>query len=100
MAASKLTFILVALPMLLLGQPSDTTQQVNNKRLRGLVIGSTIGYGITLVGLNELWYEDSGKQSFQFFNDNEEWKQIDKAGHFFQHFISAMVLRVPCAGAM
>ncbi len=86
MAASKITFFLAALPMFLLGQPSDTTHQVNNKRLSGLVIGSTIGYGITLVALNELWYEDSGKQSFQFFNDNDEWKQVDKAGHFFSAF--------------
>jgi len=86
MAASKLTFLFVVLPMLLLAQPSDTTQQVNKKRLSGLVLGSTIGYGITLVGLNELWYDDSGKQSFQFFNDNGEWKQADKAGHFFSAF--------------
>lgn len=86
MVASKLTFFLAALPMLLLGQPSDTTHQVNKRRLSGLVLGSTIGYGITLVGLNELWYEDSGKQSFQFFNDNDEWKQVDKAGHFFSAF--------------
>jgi uncharacterized protein YfiM (DUF2279 family) len=86
MAASKLTFLFAVLPLLLLGQPSDTAQQVNKKRLSGLVLGSTIGYGITLVGLNELWYDDSGKQSFQFFNDNDEWKQADKAGHFFSAF--------------
>ena len=83
MAVNRLAFILVALPLLVSGQPGDTSNLVNTKRLKGLVIGSTIAYGITLVGLNELWFEDSGKQSFQFFNDNAEWKQVDKAGHFF-----------------
>jgi uncharacterized protein YfiM (DUF2279 family) len=30
-----------------------------------------------------VWYEGSERQSFRFFNDNAEWKQLDKAGHFY-----------------
>ena len=86
MAVNRMALLLIALPMLAFCQPGDTTTQVNGKRLNALVIGSTIGYGIALVGLNELWYDDSGKQSFQFFNDNAEWKQVDKAGHFFSAY--------------
>jgi uncharacterized protein YfiM (DUF2279 family) len=86
MAVNRLAFFLVAFPLFVAGQPGDTSNQVNTKRLKGLVIGSTIAYGITLVGLNELWFENSGKQSFQFFNDNAEWKQVDKAGHFFSAY--------------
>ncbi len=40
----------------------------------------------TLVGLNELWYKDSEKEPFHFFNDNNEWKQVDKVGHFYSAF--------------
>jgi hypothetical protein len=68
---------------------SDTTAAdtpVNKKRLRTLVIGSGAAYGITLFGLNELWYKDASRQSFQFFNDNAEWKQVDKIGHFYSSF--------------
>jgi len=86
MAANRLIFLLVTVPLLVSGQPGDSSNQVNTKRLGRLVIGSTAVYGIALVGLNELWYDDSGKQSFQFFNDNAEWKQVDKAGHFFSSY--------------
>ena len=30
--------------------------------------------------------EDSRKQPFQFFNDNAEWKQVDKIGHFYSTY--------------
>lgn len=86
MAANRLTFLLAALPLLVLGQPNDSSNQVNSKRLKVFVIGSTAAYGVSLALLNELWFEDSGKQSFQFFNDNAEWKQVDKAGHFFSAY--------------
>jgi hypothetical protein len=61
-------------------------QEIHQKRLRTLVIGSSVGYGISMVGLYHLWYADAGRQSFRFFDDNAEWKQLDKAGHFFSSF--------------
>jgi hypothetical protein len=39
-----------------------------------------------MVGLYHLWYKDAGQQSFRFFNDNAEWKQLDKGGHFISSF--------------
>ncbi|MCS6973881.1 MAG: YfiM family protein [Cyclobacteriaceae bacterium] len=33
-----------------------------------------------------MWYSQSQRQSFTFFNDWHEWKQVDKAGHFFSAF--------------
>jgi len=68
------------------GQTIDSAHTVNKKRLRNFAITSGITYSITLVGLNELWYKDSEKQSFHFFNDNNEWKQVDKVGHFYSAF--------------
>jgi hypothetical protein len=86
MAVNKLTIILIVLPFIAFSQPSDTSQHVNRKRLNTLVIGSTVAYGITLAGLNELWYEDSPREPFHFFDDNGEWKQVDKIGHVYSAY--------------
>jgi hypothetical protein len=86
MEVNKALTILFVLPLLASGQTSDTSQHVNKKRLNTLIIGSTVVYGVTLAGLNELWYEDSPKESFHFFNDNAEWKQVDKIGHFYSAY--------------
>lgn len=67
-------------------QTIDSTQTVNKKRLRTFVLASGTAYGLTLAGLNELWYKDSEKEPFHFFNDNNEWKQVDKVGHFYSAF--------------
>lgn len=81
--------ILASLQLILHGQ--DTTQVVNRKRLNTVIIAGSTAYTATLIGLSQLWYADSEGQPFQFFNDNNEWKQMDKVGHFYAgfHFSSA-----------
>ena len=86
MAASKWILAFVLLPALAVGQVQDSLYAINKKRVRVLTIGGTVAYGATLAGLSHLWYADSESQSFRFFNDNAEWNQIDKAGHFFSSF--------------
>jgi hypothetical protein len=66
-------------------QRSDSLQ-LNKKRLTRVIAISGTAYAATLVGLSELWYKDSERQSFRFFNDNAEWKQVDKLGHFYGGF--------------
>jgi len=59
-------------------EKSDTL----NLSRRNFVVGTTVGVGgITLVGLNELWYKDYPRSSFHFINDNDNWLQMDKLGH-------------------
>jgi hypothetical protein len=67
-------------------QTTDTLKSIDKKRFNTLVIGGTTGYGLTLVGLHQLWYKNTEQQSFQFFNDNAEWKQVDKLGHIYSTF--------------
>src|SRR5688572_2837292 len=86
MARSSWVFFFLCTPVLALSQLSDSTYNINKKRLSLFTIGGSAAYGITLVGLNRLWYEDSERQPFQFFNDNTEWKQVDKLGHVFSTF--------------
>jgi len=67
-------------------QPLDSLQPVNKKRLTGLVIGSGVAYTGTMIGLSQVWYSDYSKESFHFFNDANEWKQVDKVGQFYTAF--------------
>jgi uncharacterized protein YfiM (DUF2279 family) len=62
------------------------TSHVNKKRLRTFVWSGAGAYAVSMAGLYHLWYKDSKQQNFKFFNDNEEWKQVDKTGHFLSSF--------------
>ena len=77
----------VLLPAISNGQSVDTSQSASDKRkLRRVAIGAGVIYTGAMVGLNQLWYADNGHTSFRFFNDNREWKQVDKLGHFYAAF--------------
>ena len=54
---------------------------INYKRLRGVIISESALYASSLSGLYDLWYKDYKQSSFHFFNDNNEWLQMDKIGH-------------------
>jgi uncharacterized protein YfiM (DUF2279 family) len=56
---------------------------LNRTRLRTLLVGESVAYAGTLAGLHFLWYADAPRTGFHFFNDNAEWKQVDKVGHFY-----------------
>lgn len=65
---------------------SQDLDSVHQNRLKPLVITAGVTYALSMVALNELWYADHARSSFHFFNDNREWKQVDKAGHFYAAF--------------
>ena len=66
-------------------QASDTVSR-NRKQLRKFVIITTATYTVSMTALYQVWYREAEHQRFQFFNDNKEWKQVDKMGHFFTTF--------------
>lgn len=59
---------------------------VNKPRLRTVLIGTGAAYTTSLIVLNEVWYKEQGKTDFHFFNDNSQWNQIDKVGHFYSAY--------------
>jgi uncharacterized protein YfiM (DUF2279 family) len=65
---------------------SQSADSINRNRIYAFSISSAVVYSTTLYGLNNLWYKNSERTSFHFFNDNAEWKQVDKFGHFFSSF--------------
>ena len=78
------TLILITKPP----QKILTPQQVK-KRVRGVAIANVVGYSAILVGLNAAWYADYPRSSFHFFDDNKEWLQVDKVGHFYSAYIES-----------
>src|SRR5688500_5007170 len=66
---------------------TDSTKQAVNKQ-RLLVLGTSFsaGYSAMLISLNKAWYQEKERTGFHFFNDNHEWRQVDKAGHFWGTF--------------
>jgi uncharacterized protein YfiM (DUF2279 family) len=79
-----LAVVFSCISVLASGQHDSST--VDRKKLRTLVVAAGVGYTAGLATLNHVWYKDTERQSFRFFNDNAEWKQVDKVGHFFASF--------------
>ncbi|MCX2741537.1 DUF2279 domain-containing protein [Pontibacter anaerobius] len=81
-----LLLLLLCLPRLSMAQVQPDTTKVSNKRL--LVLGSAFGVGYTslLISLNKAWYSEEERTDFHWFDDNKQWKQVDKAGHFWGAF--------------
>jgi hypothetical protein len=50
-------------------------------RVWAVAAGHTAIWTASYVALNKAWYDGFPKSDFHFFNDNNEWNQVDKAGH-------------------
>lgn len=61
---------------------NDSTQ-FNRKRTIYSSIGVGTAWSGSMVGLASLWYQDSWGNGFRFFNDGNEWLQMDKVGHAY-----------------
>lgn len=61
------------------------------KKWRKPFVISTLGtaYAGSLIGLNQLWYANYPKSSFQLFDDSREWLGMDKIGHFTTNYYIA-----------
>jgi len=50
-------------------------------RLTGILVVQGSLYAASLTGLYFAWYSNYPQASFHFFNDDNEWQQMDKCGH-------------------
>ncbi len=73
-------------------QETDTLQRspdstvIHKGRLIGVLSAQGALYIGSLAGLYFAWYKDYPQSSFHLFNDNNEWMQVDKAGHMTTAF--------------
>ncbi len=61
-------------------------KQPNKTKLKALGIGTGLAYGSFLAAASRAWYKDMPRTRFHFFNDNHQWQQVDKIGHFWGAF--------------
>ena len=73
----------------------ENAPSLNLKRVRLVNTVSAALYPTTMFGLYQLWYKDYPLESFHFFNDADEWLQMDKAGHT----VTAYYIGKVCIGA-
>ncbi len=59
----------------------NPSRSFNPKRLTTVVISETALASVITIGLQYLWYKKYPKSHFHFFDDNDEWLQMDKMGH-------------------
>ncbi|MFC6225257.1 DUF2279 domain-containing protein [Hymenobacter artigasi] len=59
--------------------PTSHPDGINSGRLVGVVVGTTVLYALSTYLLGKTWY--TRRVPFHFFNDNNEWLQMDKVGH-------------------
>ncbi|HLX91195.1 MAG TPA: DUF2279 domain-containing protein, partial [Puia sp.] len=53
----------------------------NSSRGAGIIVSESIFAAAVTVGLNYLWYKKFPHSKFHLFNDDNEWLNMDKAGH-------------------
>jgi len=58
----------------------------HNKKLYTVLGSEAAIYAVGYTGLNYLWYADYPRSSFHFFNDGNEWLQMDKCGHSYSTY--------------
>ncbi|RAJ81808.1 putative lipoprotein DUF2279 [Chitinophaga dinghuensis] len=87
--------ILCILPILIVLQysyaqekiPFTTIPDTTIPRRVAILSGATAAmYGTSLIALNAAWYKDYPRSNFHFFNDMNEWNQMDKMGHIFSAY--------------
>jgi uncharacterized protein YfiM (DUF2279 family) len=53
------------------------------KRLKTVSIAGASAYTAGMTGLYFVWYAQAPQTSFHFFDDSQQWKQMDKVGHAY-----------------
>ncbi|MCX8480018.1 MAG: DUF2279 domain-containing protein [Chitinophagales bacterium] len=75
----------------LLNQLLLPEEKYNKKRAALVHTTMASGFTATMFGLKSAWYANYDRSKFHFFNDNNEWLQCDKVGHFAWSYYGAYV---------
>lgn len=81
--------LLLAAPKYQFDEAPNLTPLQINKRVKLVAVANVVGYSAVLAGLNAEWYANYPRSRFHFFNDNQEWLQVDKVGHLYSAYIES-----------
>jgi len=94
----RLVFMGFMLSLAVYGQDSasyhslrNDTSEIHKGRLIGVLSVQGALYVGSLAGLYFLWYQNYPQSGFHFFNDDNEWQQMDKCGHATTSYYISMV---------
>lgn len=59
----------------------------NKNRISQATLVQVAGFTSNFATLYKFWYADYPKSNFHFFNDNDEYMQVDKASHFYASYL-------------
>ncbi|MES2389929.1 MAG: DUF2279 domain-containing protein [Bacteroidota bacterium] len=75
--------------------PGKETREVRRTRRLRLWLFWIAVTGVVTLGMlimNKMWYATDTARTWHWFNDNAEWLQMDKAGHFFTVFTTSRIV--------
>lgn len=67
----------------------EWADSLHQPRIRTATVGAAVAYPLAMTGLWQAWYADYPLTTFHTFNDNREWNQMDKMGHWFSSYQEA-----------
>ena len=70
---------------------NDSLSVFKKKKIILCVTTTAVTSG-SLIYLNQAWYKKYNTTHFHFFNDNNEWCQLDKFGHAFTNYQTARLM--------
>lgn len=79
-------FLFVFLTLIIMHPQANAQIQkdsIDKKKIKKIILAESTIYVSSMTALGFLWYKDTQSQSFQFFNDNNQWLQMDKVGHIY-----------------
>jgi len=79
-----LILLLLTISIISSAQELDTINSIKRKKI--YYTGLISSYTASITFLYFSWYKSYDKTSFHFFDDSEEWMQMDKAGHFYTSY--------------
>src|SRR5690349_24911647 len=85
MAARILAFVALLFECATCAAQSDSTK-IDRRKLTIVAATAGTAYATGMIVLGKTWYSEFDHQPFHWFNDFDEWKQMDKAGHFYSAY--------------
>lgn len=81
-----MTFVLLFVSCSKFSAQQSDSASVYQTRKWLLYGGGIAGVSSSYILLDQLWYKKYERTKFHFFNDNQEWLQMDKVGHMFSTY--------------
>jgi len=70
---------------------AQDSSSINNARLITVISGASVAYFGSMAYLQYVWYKDSERVPFEFYDDIGGYNQIDKFGHIYGAYLESYI---------